>query len=52
MKVFNRINPVMAGLLAAVLVVAALVVFWPGADTKTVTADFPRQRLALRKART
>ncbi len=39
---FNRINPVMAGLIASVLVVAALVVFWPGADTKTVTADFPR----------
>ncbi len=39
---FNRVNPVMAGLIAAALVVAALVVFWPGAETKTVTADFPR----------
>ncbi|MET0997695.1 MAG: MlaD family protein, partial [Marmoricola sp.] len=42
MKIFNKVNPLMAGLIALLLVVAALVVFWPGSDTKQVTADFPR----------
>ncbi len=39
---FSRINPLIAALAAVALVVALLVAFWPGSDTKTVTADFPR----------
>ena len=42
MKMFNRINPPIAALAVVALVVALLVTFWPGSDTKTVTADFPR----------
>jgi phospholipid/cholesterol/gamma-HCH transport system substrate-binding protein len=42
MKVFSKISPLVAGLVAAVLIVALLVVFWPGAGKKYVTADFPR----------
>ena len=42
MKMFSRINPLIAALAVAAVVVALLVTFWPGSDTKTVTADFPR----------
>ena len=42
MKVFSKINPLIAALAVAAVVVALLVTFWPGSETKTVTADFPR----------
>jgi len=42
MKVLSRINPLIAALVAVAVVVALLVTFWPGSETKTVTADFPR----------
>jgi virulence factor Mce-like protein len=42
MKVLGRINPLLAVLAVVAVVVALLVTFWPGSDTKTVTADFPR----------
>lgn len=42
MKVFGKISPLVAILAAVVVVVALLVTFWPGSDTKTVTAEFPR----------
>ena len=42
MKVLGKMNPLIAGLLVAALVAALLVVFWPGADKKYVTAKFPR----------
>lgn len=42
MKVLGKMNPLIAGLLVAALVGALLVVFWPGADKKYVTAKFPR----------
>jgi virulence factor Mce-like protein len=37
-----KANPVIVILVVAALVVALLVVFWPGSDKKTLTADFPR----------
>ena len=42
MKTFAKINPFLAILLAAALLVALLVTFWPGSEKKYVTADFPR----------
>jgi len=42
MRMFSRINPAIAALAVVAVVVALLVAFWPGSDTKTVTADFPR----------
>ena len=42
MRIFDKISPLVAGLVAAVLIVALLIVFLPSAGTKTVTADFPR----------
>ena len=42
MKVFSKISPLVAGIAVAALVVALLVVFWPGADKKYVVAEFPR----------
>jgi phospholipid/cholesterol/gamma-HCH transport system substrate-binding protein len=42
MKVFGKINPLLALLVVAALVVAVLVVFWPGAEKRYVYAEFPR----------
>ena len=42
MKIFNRINPVIAAVAVVAVVVALLVTFWPGEDKKTIVADFPR----------
>ncbi len=42
MKIFGKVSPIVAILVAVAVVVALLVTFWPGSDTKTVTADFPR----------
>lgn len=42
MKMLSRVNPAIATLTVVAILVALLVVFWPGSDTKTVTADFPR----------
>jgi phospholipid/cholesterol/gamma-HCH transport system substrate-binding protein len=41
-QVFKKVNPLIAALVAVAVVGALLVAFWPGSDTKTVTADFPR----------
>ena len=42
MKTLGRINPIIAVVIVVALLAAALALFWPGADKKTVTADFPR----------
>jgi phospholipid/cholesterol/gamma-HCH transport system substrate-binding protein len=42
MKSLGRINPIIGVVLVVALVAAALVLFWPGSDKKTLTADFPR----------
>jgi phospholipid/cholesterol/gamma-HCH transport system substrate-binding protein len=42
MKNFAKVNPFLGILLVVALLVALLVTFWPGSDTKSVTADFPR----------
>ncbi len=42
MRMFSRINPLIAVLGAVALLAALLVTFWPGTETKTVTAQFPR----------
>jgi phospholipid/cholesterol/gamma-HCH transport system substrate-binding protein len=42
MKIFNRINPVIAALAVVAVVAALLVTFWPGSEQKTIVADFPR----------
>jgi phospholipid/cholesterol/gamma-HCH transport system substrate-binding protein len=42
MKKFAKVNPFLGILLVVALLVALLVTFWPGSETKTVTADFPR----------
>jgi phospholipid/cholesterol/gamma-HCH transport system substrate-binding protein len=42
MKIFNRINPVIAAVAVVAVVAALLVTFWPGSDQKTIVADFPR----------
>lgn len=38
----SRINPMVALLAVGALAAAALVVFWPGEDVRTVKAEFPR----------
>ncbi len=42
MKRLGKVSPLVAGLVLLALVLALLVVFWPGSDKKYVTADFPR----------
>jgi phospholipid/cholesterol/gamma-HCH transport system substrate-binding protein len=42
MKNFGKLTPVLGILLAVAIVAALLVTFWPGGETKHVTADFPR----------
>lgn len=42
MKTLGKINPIIAVILVVALVAAALALFWPGSDKRTVTADFPR----------
>lgn len=42
MRRLGKISPLLGILLAVALVAALLVAFWPGAQMKTVTADFPR----------
>ncbi len=42
MRYLSRISPLVAGLVVLTLLVAALVLFWPGGDKRYVTADFPR----------
>ncbi|HWM74128.1 MAG TPA: MCE family protein [Nocardioides sp.] len=42
MKVLGKMNPLIAGLLVVAVIAALLVVFWPGAEKKYVTASFPR----------
>lgn len=42
MKMPSRVNPAIAALAVVAILVALLVTLWPGSDTKTVTADFPR----------
>jgi phospholipid/cholesterol/gamma-HCH transport system substrate-binding protein len=38
----KSINPAVATVAVVVLIVAALVLAWPGGGTRTITADFPR----------
>jgi virulence factor Mce-like protein len=38
----KRISPAIAAVAVVAVLAALLVTFWPGGDTKTVTADFPR----------
>jgi phospholipid/cholesterol/gamma-HCH transport system substrate-binding protein len=38
----RKISPLVAGLAVAAVLVALLVVFWPGGQTKTIYASFPR----------
>ena len=42
MKIFNKVNPLIAALVVAVLVAGLLFVFWPSSDKKYIVADFPR----------
>lgn len=42
MRTLGKLNPVIAVVLVVALVAAALALFWPGSDKRTVTADFPR----------
>jgi len=42
MRIFNRINPVIAAVAVVAVVAALLVAFWPGSEEKTIVADFPR----------
>ena len=42
MRIFNRINPVIAAVAVVAVVAALLVTFWPSSDQKTIVADFPR----------
>lgn len=42
MKTLGKVNPIIAVILVVALVAAALALFWPGSDKRTVTADFPR----------
>lgn len=42
MKRLGKVSPLIVGLVVLAVVVALLVVFWPGAGKKYVTADFPR----------
>ncbi|WP_082533703.1 MCE family protein [Marmoricola sp. Leaf446] len=42
MKTLGKLNPIIAVILVVALVAAALALFWPGSDKRTVTADFPR----------
>ncbi len=42
MNVVKRINPLIVTVVVVAVVGALLVAFWPGSDTKKVTADFPR----------
>ncbi len=42
MRSLGRLGPVAAGALVLALLAAALVAFWPGGGTRTLTADFPR----------
>jgi virulence factor Mce-like protein len=42
MKIFSRVNPLIAAIAVVALLVAALVVFWPGSGKKYVSAEFPR----------
>ena len=50
MKVLGKMNPLIAALLVAAVVAALLVVFWPGADKKYVTADRSRARCPSTRA--
>jgi phospholipid/cholesterol/gamma-HCH transport system substrate-binding protein len=42
MKALGKINPLIAILVAVALLVALMVVFWPGSEKYHVTAEFPR----------
>lgn len=42
MKALGKLNPIVAVILVVALVAAALALFWPGSEKRTVTADFPR----------
>ncbi len=42
MKTLGKVNPIIAVILVVALVAAALALFWPGSEKRTVTADFPR----------
>jgi phospholipid/cholesterol/gamma-HCH transport system substrate-binding protein len=42
MKIFSRINPLIAAIAVVAVVAALLVTFWPGSKQKYVVADFPR----------
>lgn len=42
MKLLGKLNPLIAALIALVILVALLAVFWPGGSTKHLVADFPR----------
>ena len=42
MKIFSKVNPLIAAVAVVALVAALLVVFWPGSDKKYLVADFPR----------
>ncbi len=42
MKIFSKVNPLIAVVAVVAIVAALLVTFWPGSDKKYVVADFPR----------
>ncbi len=42
MRALGKLNPIVAVILVVALVAAALALFWPSSDKRTVTADFPR----------
>ena len=42
MKIFSRINPLIAAIAVVAVVAALLVTFWPSSEQKTIVADFPR----------
>jgi virulence factor Mce-like protein len=42
MRIFSRVNPLIAAIGVVAVIAALLVTFWPGASQKYVYADFPR----------
>src|SRR4051794_69466 len=42
MKLFNKVNPLIAALVVVAVVAALLITFWPASDKNYIVADFPR----------